>query len=199
MMGLIQKVLLDLVEERGGPAAVSEVRDRAGVAPGHVFRLGENYPDDEWRRLLGAACDLLGLTEEELVEIYADVFCRDAVRRFSKWFEMSKSSREFLERQVTIHNVFAAGVRDPEARKVIVDKFWIEEREEGIVTHYRSPNRLCGMYRALARWIIRHYGEEATIEETRCMRRGDEECEIHVAWQTEGRRWAGDLGHDQGE
>src|SRR5277367_4562960 len=85
MIGLIQKVLLDLVEERGGPAAVSEVRVRAGVAPGQVFRLGESYPDDEWRRLLGAACDLLGLTEEDLLEIYADAFCRDAVTRFSKW------------------------------------------------------------------------------------------------------------------
>ena len=188
MVGLIQKVLLDLVEERSGPAAVSEVRERAGVAPGQVFRLGESYPDDEWRRLLGAACDLLGLTEEELLEAYAEVFYRDAVTRFSRWFEMSKSSREFLERQVTIHNVFAAGVRDPEARRAVVDKFWIEEREGGIVTHYRSPNRLCAMYRALARWIIRHYGEEATIEETRCMRRGDEECEIHVSWQPTRRR-----------
>jgi Haem-NO-binding len=199
MMGLVQKVLLDVVEERCGRAAVSEVRDRAGVAPGQVFRLGESYPDDEWRRLFSAACDLLGLTEEELLELYADAFCRDALTRFSKWFEMSRSSREFLERQVTIHNVFAAGVRDPEARKRIADKFWIEEREEGIVTHYRSANRLCAMYRALARWIIRHYGEEATIEETRCMRRGDEECEIHVAWQTKGRRSDVDRGHEQGE
>jgi Haem-NO-binding len=156
------------------------------VPRGQVFRLGEPYADDEWRRLLAAACEVLGKTEDEVVEIYADMFCRDALTRFPRWFEMSRSSREFLERQVTIHNVFASGVRDPEARRAVVDKFRIETREGEIVTHYRSPNQLCGMYRALARWMIRHYGDEATIEEARCMLRGDEECEIHVVWQRIG-------------
>jgi hypothetical protein len=186
VIGLIHKILFDLVEQRCGPEAVTRVKERAGVPPDRVFRLGEPYPDDEWQRLLVAACEVLGLDEEQALEAYADVFGRDALVRFAKWFEMSKSSRDFLERQITIHNVFASGVRDPEARRAVVDKFHIERREDEIVTHYRSPNKLCTLYRSLARWMIRHYGDEASIEETRCMRRGDEECEIHVRWQGKG-------------
>jgi hypothetical protein len=117
------------------------------------------------------------------MDAYAEVFCRDALSRFPKWFEMSANSREFLERQVTIHNVFASGVRDPGARKAVADKFHIEKRPGEIVTHYRSPNRLCSMYKSLARWLFRHYGDEATIEEPKCMLRGDEECELHVVWR----------------
>ena len=120
------------------------------------------------------------------MDAYADVFCRDAMTRFSTWFEMSSNSREFLERQVTIHNVFASSVRDPEARKAVEDKFRIEKLENEIVTHYRSPNRLCSMYKALARWMFKHYGDHAAIEEPRCMKRGDTECEIHVIWQKSG-------------
>jgi hypothetical protein len=182
MVGLIQKLLLDLVEEKAGPDAVAEVRRRAGVASDRVFRISETYGDEEWRRLWRAACEVLGRDEDEVMEAYADAFGRDALSRFPQWFEMSKSSREFLERQATIHNVFASGLRDPEARKAVVDKFRIEKHEREIVTHYRSPNRLCPLYKSLARWMFRHYGDDATIEEPKCMLRGDDECELHVVW-----------------
>jgi len=74
-------------------------------------------------------------------------------------------------------------VRDPDSRKAVVDKFRIERFDDKIVTHYRSPNKLCSLYKALARWMFSHYGDEALIEETKCMHRGDEECEIHVIWR----------------
>jgi hypothetical protein len=182
MVGLIQKVLLDLVEERAGTDAVSAVRLSAGVPPDRVFRIGEMYSDEEWQRLLRATCDVLHCSEAEAIEAYAEVFGRDALSRFPMWFEMSANSREFLERQITIHNVFASGVRDPGARKAVVDKFRIERHKDEIITHYRSPNRLCSLYKSLARWMFRHYGDEATLEEPRCMLRGDEECELHVIW-----------------
>lgn len=182
MVGLIQKFLLDLVQDKAGPEAVSEVRRRAGVPADRVFRIGEVYSDEEWQRLLSAAYSVLGLTDQQFMDEYAEVFGRDALSRFPKWFEMSANSRDFLERQITIHNVFASGVRDPEARKAVVDKFRIDKLEDKIVTHYRSPNRLCLLYKSLARWMFRHYGDEAIIEEPKCMLRGDEECELHVIW-----------------
>ena len=192
MIGLIQKILLDLVEERAGPEAVRDVKKSAGVPMDRVFRLGEVYSDTEWQNLLASTCRVLGANEDEVMELYADVFGRDALIRFSKWFEMSANSREFLERQIIIHNVFASGVVDPNSRKAVVDKFRIETFDDKIVTHYRSPNRLCSLYKALARWMFTHYSDEAVIEETKCMRRGDEECEIHVIWKNLERRNAAD-------
>lgn len=183
MVGLIQKLLLDLVEARAGAGAVSEVRRRAEVPPDRIFRIGEVYSDEEWQRLLRAACDVLDLSEGEAMEGFAEVFMGDALSRFPMWFEMSVNSREFLERQITIHNVFASGVRDPEARRAVVDKFRIEKHKDKIVTHYRSPNHLCSLYKSLARWMFRHYGDEAILEEHKCMNCGDEECEIHVIWK----------------
>jgi predicted hydrocarbon binding protein len=188
MIGLIQKILLDLVEEQAGPEAVRDVKRSAGVPPDRIFRIGEVYSDLEWQNLLSAACRVLHANEDEVMEQYADVFGRDALVRFSKWFEMSANSREFLERQITIHNVFASGVVDPNSRKAVVDKFRIETFDDKIVTHYRSPNKLCALYKALARWMFNHYADDAVIEETKCMHRGDEECEIHVIWKNLARR-----------
>ena len=183
MIGLIQKILLDLVEEKAGPEAVKDVKRSAGVPLDRIFRIGEVYSDTEWQKLFSAACRVLGPDEDRVMELYADAFGRDALVRFSKWFEMSANSREFLERQITIHNVFASGVVDPDSRKAVVDKFRIETFDDKIVTHYRSPNKLCSLYKALARWMFTHYADDAVIEETKCMHRGDEECEIHVIWK----------------
>lgn len=182
MVGLIQKVLHDLALQRGGAQAVARIYEAAGVPPDRNFRIDTVYPDDEWQRLLVAACEVLQLGPEAFENAYAEQFGSDALRRWPAWFKMSRSARELLERQPIIHNTFATGVRDPDARRDIRDKFRLEQRPDELVTHYRSPNELCGLYKALARWVLRHYGESATIDEPLCLKRGDPECEIHIRW-----------------
>jgi hypothetical protein len=180
MVGLIQKILFDLIESLGGADAVRDVKRVAGVPEDKHFRMNDVYSDEEWRRLFRATCQVLKVTQEQAEEAYADVFCKDALRRWPMWFEMSKTAREFLMRQPKIHNGFATGARDPAARKAINDKFQLEARDAELVMHYRSENQLCGLYRALARWIVDHYQDLATIEETQCLKRGAPECEIHI-------------------
>lgn len=182
MVGLIQKLLFDLVELADGTEAVAEVKRRAGVPEDKEFRMDEAYDDQEWQRLLAAACEVLNVTQEQAEEAYADLFFKDALRRWPMWFQMSRNAREFLERQPRIHNGFATGVQDPGARQSINDKFQLEKHKGELVMHYRSPNQLCGLYKALAHRISNHYGEKASIEETRCLKQGDPECEIHISW-----------------
>jgi hypothetical protein len=176
MVGLICKTLLDLVKASGGDDAVKEVRQMAEVPQDRDYKLNVVYDDTEWRRLVGATCQVLAITPDQAEEAFADFFL------------MCKDSREFLLRQPAIHNSLAAGVTDESRRSAVADKFRIETTDDGIVTHYRSENGHCGLYRALARRIIDHYGDEATIEEPRCARRGDSECEIHVRWTKFGAR-----------
>lgn len=182
MVGLIQKLLFDLVESAGGTEAAVDVKRRADVPEDKEFRMDEAYDDEEWRRLLAATCDVLNVTQEQAEEAYADIFIKDALRRWPMWFQMSNSAREFLERQPRIHNGFATGVQDSEARKSINGKFQLEKHNGELVVHYRSPNQLCGLYKALAHRVSDHYGEKASIEETRCLKQGDPECEIHISW-----------------
>jgi hypothetical protein len=188
MIGLIHKTLCSLIEQLAGRDAVAEVKRRAEVPADKVFRLDEAYDDGEWQRLLAATCAVLHVTQPQAEEAFADFFCQDALRRWPTWFAMSRSAREFLERHPAIHNSFATGVRDPATRKAVSDKFDLKKLPGELVMHYRSPNRLCGLYVALARRIIGHYGDQATVEETRCMKKGDPACEVHVRWSHPGGR-----------
>jgi heme-NO-binding protein len=182
VLGLVPKVLINLVTEAHGPETALEIKRRAGCDDVSDFRINEVYEDETWRKLVAATAEVLGYTGDRLEEEYARYFLKDAQRRWPAWFQMSKTAREFLERHPAVHNNFADAVRDSAAREQIKDKFRVEKLDDKIITHYRSPNGHCYLYVCLAREVLLLYGEEATIEEPKCMKRGDPECEIWISW-----------------
>jgi len=182
MVGLIHNILFDMVDQLAGSQKTQDIRAAAGIAPDAEFRIDENYDDAEFRRVVAAACEQLNLTQEQVEAAYAKAFYEDSKKRWPTWFAISKNAREFLKRQPTIHNGFATGVSDPDARPIIRDKFRQEERDDRLIVHYRSPNKLCGVFVNLAQQILAHYDETATIEHPNCIKRGDDACEIHVIW-----------------
>ena len=185
MIGLIPRVLLDLITAAGGPTAAAEVRRRAGVSPEKRLAMSDIYDDAQWRRLFAATCEVLNVSQSQAEDLFAEHFLADALKRWPVWFQMSASARQLLERQPSIHNSLAAGLHDPRVRKSTADKFRIEKRDRELIAHYRSPNELCGLYKALARRVLTHYGERATVEETQCMKEGAGECVIHIRWTSE--------------
>lgn len=182
MVGLIQTILLDLVETAGSDGAVARVRGAADVPEDREFRMDASYDDAEWQRLFDAAVEELGITPQQAIEAHAKHFLADALRRFPMWFQMSPNAKSLLMKQPAIHNGFATGVSDPAARSAIEDKFELSETDDGYRIRYKSPNRLCALYIALAKEVLAHYGEEATISESKCMSRGDDCCEIELVW-----------------
>ena len=176
MLGYPLRLLLNAIESRHGHGAVLEALAEAGLPTDRAFRLNEPYPDSEAQRLTAAAMSRISL------EDVAEGFFQDTLARFPTWFAMCKTSRQFLEMQPEIHNTFAVGLQRPEDREAVRDKFRLEKLADELVVHYRSPNRLCDMYKAIAQYVFRHYGDEATIDETKCMKSGDEECELRIRW-----------------
>lgn len=182
MVGYIQKVLFSMVNSMAGEDTTIQIKELAGIPIDREFQMNTVYSDEEWQRLLSATLKVLNLTMEQVYDAYADYFLKDALMRFPTWFQMSKNSYEFLSIQPTIHNCFATSAIDAKSRDAINDKFRIEKFPNKLITHYRSPNKLCGLYRSLARSVINHYGDEAGIEEKCCIQKGANECEMHILW-----------------
>jgi hypothetical protein len=176
MLGYPLKLLLNAIESRFGTEAVAQLLAAAGVPADRVYRLNESYADDEALRLSIAAFQRISL------EDVAKAFFEDTLVRFPAFFQMCKTSRQFLEMQPEIHNTFAIGLQRPEERQAVQDKFRLEKLTDELVVHYRSPNRLCEMYKAIAQHVFKHYREKGTIDEPKCMNRGDNECELRIRW-----------------
>lgn len=194
MIGVIQRVLVDLVRERRGEAGAARFLADAGLAADFQFRIDTDYDDAQCLALFAAAGRVLDLPQGALFEAYADIFVRRSRVMFPAFYSLARSSREFLRRQPAIHNSFAAGLRDEAARRHVTDKFSIAEDGADLVTTYRSANGLCGLYRALATRVIADYGEEAEITDELCVARGDAHCRLRLHWTRVAPEGAGSAG-----
>jgi len=187
MIGIIQKILLELLEEAGGDTLKHAVLDRAGVDRNASFRIDQSYSDAEFMRLLQASAEETGMNEEEISGLYARTFLTKAQELFPRFFQMATSSEDFLMRQATIHAVMASGLRASEDRKQVNDKFTAQRIEPGLVrVDYRSKNQLCALYRALAHEVAGLYDETVDITCEQCVKRGDECCSFLLNWPKPG-------------
>src|SRR5262249_21940641 len=148
VLGYPLKLVLNAIERRHGHEAVVQTLAEAGLPTDRAYRLNETYDDSEFQRLSVAAFQRIS------IEDIAEAFFEDTLVRFPTWFAMCKTSREFLEMQPEIHNTFAIGLQRPEERDAVRDKFRLEKLDDELVIHYRSPNRLCDMYKAIAQHVF---------------------------------------------
>ncbi len=183
MLGMIHKVLADMITKNWGQAKWQEILEKAELEKNTEFNINIPYKDSEWQRLYNTTLEVLDINADQASEAYAEAFGQYAIEMFPTWFKMCKNSLEFFKLQPIIHNSFASGQSDPTTRQQIEDKFHIEENSPThLITHYKSPNQQCVLYKHLASWIIKYYNDEATVIEKKCLKKGDDECQLHIKW-----------------
>ncbi|MGH1371058.1 MAG: heme NO-binding domain-containing protein [Cellvibrionaceae bacterium] len=187
MVGLIHRLMLDMLRQNYGTEAVSTLMTQAGLADDQVFRLDTNYSDSEFQNLLKIVLEQTPLSQEQLESQFAVHFLKDALKRWPAFFEMSDSAKSLLEKQPRIHNGFASSMTQQADRDKINDKFHLDSSDHALTVHYKSPHQLCGLYIALAGEVLNHYREQARIEELSCLKHGDDECCIKLTWPQEER------------
>ena len=107
MIGIIQQVLLELLEQHGGNELKQRVLTTANVDPSINYRIDKNYSDDECLRLIAASVEETGFTESEVYALYASAFLKKGMIFISSIFEIADDSEGFLLRQARIHAVVA--------------------------------------------------------------------------------------------
>lgn len=185
MVGLIHRLILDMLRKNYGQEKVAQLLAQAKLPENQEFRLDTNYSDSEFQNLLGIIIQETPLSQPELESQFAVHFLEDAIKRWPAFFEMSKSAKSLLERQPKIHNGFASSMNHQVDRDKINDKFHLDSTDNTVVVHYKSPHQLCGLYIALAGEVLKHYQEQAIIEELTCLKNGDKECCIKLTWESE--------------
>ncbi len=184
MIGLIPRIWMMTLQQQADEAAIRSILAEAGVPANRLFALDQSYDDAELLRLVHASAQVLGKDVDILLEDFSQTFIDDAVKRWPVWFEMAPDARSFLERQPRIHDSFARSLDDTASQPTRqAQKFRIAEIEDGLMVEYRSDNKLCGLYKSLARAVLRHYKDETgQIQESVCMHHGHDHCEIRLRW-----------------
>lgn len=177
MKGIIFNLVEEVVRSRYGEDTWDDLLDAAGL-DGAYTSLG-SYDDEELTRLVAAASKALGVPPDDVVRTLGEAAIPLLAVRYPSFFEQHTSTKSFL---LTLNHII-----HPEVRKLYpgadVPTFGFEdETERGLTLRYHSERRLCALAEGFVLGAAAHFGERASIEQSACMHRGDEDCLLHCSF-----------------
>jgi hypothetical protein len=177
MKGVIFNLAEEVIVASYGEDTWDTVLDAAGL-DGSYTSLG-NYPDGDLFRLVDAASSHLGVPAHDVVRTLGEGALPLLAGRYPDFFAGHRSTRSFV---LTLNDIIHSEVRKlyPGAE---VPEFDFDDGDPAcLVVGYRSPRKLCALAEGFIVGAARHFGEEATLDQPRCLNRGDDRCIIRCAF-----------------
>jgi hypothetical protein len=176
LKGVVFNLLEQLVVRDFGEDTWDALLDASGL-DGVYTSLG-SYPDEDLGKLVTAASEALAMSADDVVVWLGRNALPLFAQHYPQLFEPHDSTRPFV---LTLNDII-----HPEVRKLYpgadVPEFDFEVRDELLVMGYRSPRKLCSFAVGLLLGAADHYGEQLTIEQPLCMKRGDDHCLLEIAF-----------------
>ena len=173
MHGTIFTELEKFVGARMGDGAWAPLKAKAGIPADRSYEVFNTYPDEEVVALVTAASDTAGLPVPALLEDFGLFIAPDLLEMYWGAIEPEWRTLDVIEHtETTIHTVVRLDHKG--ATPPYLSASRTGENEVTVV--YTSPRRMCPVARGIARGIAAHYGESITIDDKRCMHRGDDDC-----------------------
>lgn len=172
MKGVVFNLLEKVVTEKYGEETWDTLLDSTGQE-GAYTAVG-SYPDEEFSSLVGAASAELEVPADDLVRWFGRSSLPLLRERYPVFFN-HQSTRSFI---LTLNDVI-----HPEVRKLfpgadVPDFDFDSPSEDQVALGYRSPRKLCSFAEGLIEGAAEYFGEEVSMEQLQCMKRGDEKCLI---------------------
>ena len=172
MQGLIFKELKEYVRKKLGMESWDEVRKDAGVNT-TLYNSAQVYPDTELIALFTKSAERLGLPVQSMLEefgkYFTQVFFRTRLHFIDPQWDyltLVEHGPEILKQMEKRHTPNSP----PASLRVTRDS------PEQVTMTYSSPRRLCSFVRGMLKGVAKQYHVEITIEEPRCMLKGQAEC-----------------------
>jgi hypothetical protein len=167
VFNLLQQVVVDEYDESTWDAVLEAAGSKG------VYTAVGSYPDEELLALVGAAARLLEKDPDGLVRWFGRRSIPHFAERYPHVFAPHEDTRSFV---LTLNEVI-----HPEVRKLLpgaeVPTFEFETPDERtVVLSYVSARKLCSFAEGLVEGAADHFSETVSIEQTRCMKRGDPRC-----------------------
>ena len=178
MKGVVFNLLEELVSRDFGEDTWDALLDASGLE-GAYTSLG-SYPDVDLVKLVSAASVALAMPADDVVLWFGRNALPLFVDQYPQLFAPHESTQSFV---LTLNDII-----HPEVRKLYpgadVPEFDFDVRDGLLVMGYRSPRRMCSFAEGLLFAAADHYGEQLTIEQPSCMKRGDDRCVLEIAFMS---------------
>jgi hypothetical protein len=173
--GIIFNLLEELVRRDLGEMEWDYVLQDAEV-DGAFTSLG-SYPDNDLRKLVAAVAKRSGKTPGEALQWFGRQSMPLLASHYPAFFATQSSTRSFI---LTLNDII-----HPEVRKLYpgagVPVFDFDTSSPDVLTvGYHSARKLCALAHGFIEGAADHYHETVSVEQGKCMHRGDEKCVFHL-------------------
>jgi hypothetical protein len=176
MKGVVFNLLEAVVQRELGEDVWDALLEQAQV-DGAYTSLG-NYPDDEMSKLVTAASAALHKSPDDIVRWFGRSAIPLLAAKHPQFFDAHQSTRPFL---LTLNDVIHMEVRKLYPGAVVPVFNYDSSSPDILVMEYMSPRKLCALAEGFIEGTAAHYGEELTLLQPTCMKRGDHKCVLHIS------------------
>lgn len=174
MHGIIHLELQNFVIKGYGAEAWQALLSQAGLA-NEIFTPLNAYPDEQILALVGAAERMTGVAAVNLLEAFGEFLVPRYIALYGKLLKPEWRTLDVIDStEQTIHRVVR--LRQPGAEPPRLRTQRTSPTE--VILTYDSTRKLCAVARGIARGLARQFKEALTIDDERCMQRGDPACVI---------------------
>jgi predicted hydrocarbon binding protein len=174
MHGVVFTELEKFVSTNHGTSGWEELTKRAGLA-GKMYLPVKEYPDSEIKALVTAASAMINQSPAAILESFGEFIAPSLLKMYGHLLSPTWTALDIIEStEGTVHTVVR--VKNPGARPPQLKAQRTSPEE--VVLVYNSPRQMCFLAIGIGRGLARQFKENLTIRQTRCMHKGDPECEI---------------------
>lgn len=178
MKGIIFNLLEELVRRERGDDTWEALLDVTGLDG--VFTSLGNYPDGRLFQLVGAASSALGQPPEAVLRWFGRSAIPLLAERYPHFFEDHRSTRDFL---LTLNHIIHAEVRKLYPGADVPTFGFDTSSPDVLLIDYRSKRKLCSLAEGFVEGAADHYREQVTMDQSRCMNRGDDRCVLRLSFR----------------
>jgi len=174
MHGIVFSELQRFVVSKHAHAGWKAVTEKAGLAH-KVYLAAGQYPDSEIVSLVTAASAITKQDSIQTLEAFGEFIVPSLLKMYGHLLKPSWKSLDVIEHnEGTVHTVLRASDKDALPPK-------LHTRRTGpdtVVLVYDSPRKMCALAVGIGKGLARHFKEVLSVNQTQCMHKGGQFCEI---------------------
>lgn len=178
MYGMVNKLLIEALDNEYGREIWSEIEKRSGVDAGFYIGM-EQYPDEITYNIVGAASEIVGISAEQLLEMFGKKWIEMTAKgEYGHYYAMADNLFDFLENLDSMHQSLGAGL--PELRP---PSFTLSKLDNGSAQLQYMSDRpgLTSFVVGLIKGLADHYGQEITVAITAEKQSGADQDQFRIS------------------
>lgn len=178
MYGMVNKLLGEVLVNEYGSETWSKIEKKSGTDAGYFIGM-EQYPDDVTYNIVGAASEIIGISVEQLLEMFGKKWVEMTAKgEYGHYYAMADNLFDFLKNLDSMHRALGASLPDLRPPFFILSKL---DDSSAQLQYMSNRAGLTSFVVGLINGLAGHYGQEITISITAEKQKGADHDQFQIS------------------